>query len=136
MIKLALHFLDLFLKPKTNSFSWLCALGTISFLIGAAFGLYFGFEYLAPLLGHVQTGMLLSGSLILLGSILMLAARGKKTTPVLNKTLDIFKEKTDDLHLKEFFDHNKELILVASLVTGVLLSLLPQLRRDKMSKKI
>jgi hypothetical protein len=134
MIALALNFLDLFLKPKTNPSSWLCTLGTLFVLMGAGFGLYFGFEYLVPLLGRFETGLLLSSSLILVGVILMLATRCKKQHPVINKALDTFKEKAGDLHLKETFDHHKELIMAVSVIAGVLLPLWSRFRKGQPPK--
>lgn len=136
MIKLALNVLGLFLKAKEKSFSWLCAVGSLFILGGLGFGLYFGFNYLVPLLGHFEAGMLLSGFLILIGSILMLKMRRKQSTPVISKAVDTFKEKADDLHLKEMYENHKELVLAASFVVGVLLPLFSKLRKGKSSKSI
>lgn len=136
MIKLALNMLDLFLKAKEQSFSWLCALGSLLILGGMGFGLYFGFHYLVPLLGHFEAGMLLSGFLIVLGGILMLAMRRKKPEPLLHKGLDTLKHKADDLHLKEIYDNHKEVILAASFLVGILLPLFSKLRKGGSSKSI
>ncbi|OJX11745.1 MAG: hypothetical protein BGO77_06515 [Caedibacter sp. 37-49] len=136
MIALALNVLDLFLKTKERSFSWLCAVGSSLVLSGLGFGLYFGFNYFVPLFGYFETGMLLSSFLILMGVILMFATHRKKPTPVLNKALGTLKEKADDLHLKETYANHKELILAASLVTGILLPLFSRFRRGKASKNI
>lgn len=134
MIAVALNFLDMFLKPKNTPFPWVCALGILLMLLGAGFGLYFGFERLAPSLGYFEAGMLFSGALVFLGGILMLATRPKKQTPVFNKALDTIKEKADDFHLKEVFANNKEAILAASVIAGVLLSFLPHIRKGSSSK--
>lgn len=136
MMMLALKFLDLFLKPKANPFSWGCALGSLFMLMGVIFGLYFAFEYFVPFWGHFTTGMVLSGSLFLIGGILILTARRKKPTPVLTKTLNTLKDKADDLHLKEAYDTHKELILATSLVAGLLLPLFSKLRKGPPSKVI
>lgn len=129
MMAMALTLLDLFLKTKEKSFSWRCALGSFFILMGLGFGLYFGFGYLVPFLGLFETGMLLSGVLLVIGGLLMVATRPKKHSPVLNKALDTIKDKTEDLHLKEIYEKHKELIVAASVVAGILLPILTRRRK-------
>lgn len=105
-------------------------------LMGGFFGLYFAFEYFVPFWGNIATGMVLSGSLLLIGGILILAARRKKPAPILNKALDTLKDKADELHLKEAYDTHKDLIIAASVVVGVLLPLFSNLRKGSSSKRI
>ncbi len=136
MIALALNVLDIFLKTKEKTFSWLCAVGGSLVLSGLGFSLYFGFNYLVPLFGYFETGMLLSSFLILTGVLLMLATHHKKPTPTLNKALNTLEEKADDLHLKKIYENHKELILAASLVAGVLLPLFAKLRKRRSPENI
>lgn len=136
MMTFALNLLDLFLKSKEKSFSWLCALGTCFILGGLGFGLYFGFHYLVPFLGSLETGLLLSGSLLFVGGILMVIAHQKSQKTMINKSLDTLKHKAEDLHLKEAYANHKELILAASVVAGFLVPLFTKLRKGQNSKVV
>lgn len=120
--------LEFLLKPKETACHWSAkAIGFFFLLVGLILGLVFLFQFLSPLIGHLETGALYGGTFILTGILFIFLGRKKPTRPI-DELMMRAQKLIRDSEADEMIRENAPKILLFSLAAGLILSQLKELR--------
>lgn len=120
MIEINNILINYVLKPKKNIANLGARIVGYVFLgIAVILGLYFLFEFLVPILGYIQCGVLFTVFFAIIGMLMIFIGRRKQSRPVddvMEKAQEIIKSLDADIQ------KNGYKILIFSFVTGLVLS--------------
>lgn len=103
-------------------------LGCYFLIFGGLTGAFFFFQVLLPFLGYIESGLIVSAVMVLIGLGLIFISRKKKASPpeeVAEKALRIFKE----LGIEKVLKNNALILSLLSLGVGVGLSQLKNIKK-------
>lgn len=96
-------------------------LGYILLGVAVILGLYFLFEFLVPIIGYIQSGVLFTLFFAVIGLLLIFLSRRKKSRPIDN-VLEGAEEIIKGLDIDTFITENNYKIILFSFVGGLVLS--------------
>ncbi|OJW49149.1 MAG: hypothetical protein BGO67_11355 [Alphaproteobacteria bacterium 41-28] len=122
MMEQANTLISFLLKPKESmALVVLRMLGYLFLGVAIIIGLYFLFEFLVPILGYIQSGVIFVLFFAGLGCLLIFISRRKQSRPiddVIEKAEQIIK----DIDVDAFIAKNSYKIILFSFVSGLVLS--------------
>ena len=100
---------------------WVYLLGIIFLALGGGFGCYFSFQYLVPLIGYIETGMLFSAIFIVFGAGFFIVKPKKKVDQAAQMITNA-KSAIDKIDISDVIQKHSGKIAIGAIVVGAVLS--------------
>lgn len=100
---------------------WVYLLGIFFLALGGVFGCYFLFQYLVPLIGYIETGMLFSGFFIICGAGFFIV-KPKKKADQAAQIIANAKTAIDKIDVSDIIQKHSGKIMIGAVVIGAILS--------------
>lgn len=100
---------------------WLRILGGILLSIGIGIGTYFLFQYLAPIVGYVESGLVISGIFLIIGMVLLYIKPRRKVDPA-SELLLTAKNTIENINIPLQLEKHAGKLVAAAVCVGFILS--------------